>query len=77
VPEIPGCAAVSPVLVLLGPVFALPALLARCLDLARASVPQKEAFCRSLPDSGARARCWKYRYNNLEWTGWCLFEFSD
>ncbi len=54
-----------------------PVLLARCLNLARASVSEKEEFCRSLPDLGVRARCWTYRYNNLQWTGWCFFEFSD
>jgi hypothetical protein len=54
-----------------------PMLLARCLDLAGASLPAKEAFCRSLPDAGARARCWKNRFNRISWTGWCYFEFAD
>lgn len=54
-----------------------PMLRARCLNLARASVSEREEFCRSLPDLGVRARCWRYRYNDLQWTGWCFFEFSD
>jgi hypothetical protein len=54
-----------------------PTLLAQCLALAPASVPTKEAFCRTLPDSGMRGRCWMYRWNRYEWTGWCYAEFSD
>lgn len=53
-----------------------PQLLAICLALAPASVPAKEAFCRSLPDGDARRRCWKYRWNRAEWIGWCYAEFS-
>jgi hypothetical protein len=54
-----------------------PQVLAVCLALAPASVPTKEAFCRSLPDSGSRGRCWKYRWNRAEWIGWCYAEFAD
>lgn len=30
-----------------------------------------------LPDARARQRCWTYRFNRLEWAGWCYFEFSE
>jgi hypothetical protein len=52
-------------------------LLAVCLALAPASVPTKEAFCRSLPDSGSRGRCWQHRWNRAEWIGWCYAEFAE
>lgn len=55
----------------------VPGLLALCLALTPASVPSKEEFCRSLPEAGTRARCWRYRFSRLEWAGWCYFEFSD
>lgn len=51
-------------------------LLVICLALAPASVPAKEEFCRSLPDPADRAGCWKYRFNKLEWIGWCYAAFS-
>ena len=51
-------------------------LLATCLLLAPASVPRKEDFCRSLPEE-KRGGCWKYRFNRLEWAGWCYAAFSD
>jgi hypothetical protein len=47
-----------------------------CLSLAKANIKAKEEFCRSLPDEGMRARCWKYRWNAAEWTGWCFYEFG-
>ncbi len=49
----------------------------QCLALTDASVPVKEEFCRSLPDPGWRALCWRYRYSRIQWIGWCHFQFGD
>jgi hypothetical protein len=53
-----------------------PRRLKACLDLASASVPERENFCRSLRNSDARERCWANRWDRYRWSGWCYSEFS-
>jgi hypothetical protein len=54
-----------------------PQRLLVCLSLAPASISKKVAFCDSLPRSDMQARCMSHRWNRIEWTGWCYFEFTD
>jgi hypothetical protein len=54
-----------------------PLRLTLCLSLAPASISRKVAFCDSLPRANMQARCMSHRWNRVEWTDWCYFEFTE
>ncbi len=52
-------------------------MLNRCLDACAAGGPVWENFCRSLPDPGLRAECWKLRFESeTPCRNWCFWYFS-
>jgi hypothetical protein len=54
-----------------------PKRLGICLALAPAPISAKVAFCDTLPELQMYARCMAHRWNRVQWTGWCYFEFLD